>query len=200
MKLPRAVFALCTTIILTQPCAAAMTDAEIDSAIAQAEMLGRHHQVDKEAARGTARKLAGVPLTHWRKGTAEARRVLILQMIGDIPTPAKPAKEGGVAVTKRYFIAENVEIKKMEWELTRINIMKMTFVVANKNDQDAKDIAIRCNLYGKSGTKIQTIERVIYEIVKAGKTATFRKINFGFAHSQAHSGECSVIGAAPQKS
>lgn len=56
-----------------------------------------------------------------------------------------------------------------------------------------KDIAIRCEVYGKSGTQIGTVTATIYDSIQPGKARTFRNFDMGFINPQAARASCEVI-------
>ncbi len=65
--------------------------------------------------------------------------------------------------------------------------------IKNNGNTDIKDFIIQCDTKGKSGTKIDSnITKIIYEIIPAGKTKTFRNINMGFMSSQTNVVVCGV--------
>lgn len=72
------------------------------------------------------------------------------------------------------------------------NVLEADFTIHNKSNYDVKDIEIKCSLFGKSGTLIDSNTRTIYEIVKANSRKTFANFNMGFIHSQAASSSCEV--------
>ena len=72
------------------------------------------------------------------------------------------------------------------------NIMEANFTVHNNSKYDIKDIEISCTHFAKSGTKIDSNDRTIYEIVKKKSTKKFPKFNMGFIHSQANSSSCQI--------
>lgn len=67
------------------------------------------------------------------------------------------------------------------------NVMNADFTVTNGSRFDIKDITITCIHYAKSGTKIDSNTRTIYDIIKAGESKQFTDFNMGFIHSQAES-------------
>ncbi len=73
------------------------------------------------------------------------------------------------------------------------NIMEADFTIHNKSKYDIKDIEIECTHFAKSGTKIDSNERSIYEIVKNNSLKKFPKFSMGFIHSQANSSSCKII-------
>jgi RNA polymerase subunit RPABC4/transcription elongation factor Spt4 len=72
------------------------------------------------------------------------------------------------------------------------NIMESDFKIVNKSQYSIKDIQITCEHYAKSGTKIDSNERIIYEIIKAGKTKNIKNFNMGFIHTQAAKTGCVI--------
>ena len=87
------------------------------------------------------------------------------------------------------------QIKIANWSWRTIgfdNIMEADFTITNGSRYDIKDIRIRCNHYAKSGTKIDSNTRTIYDIIKAGETRRFTKFNMGFIHSQVDSSAASI--------
>jgi hypothetical protein len=64
--------------------------------------------------------------------------------------------------------------------------------IKNGRPDDIKDLIISCTVSGASGTDLQSLRTVLYDIVPAGRTKTFREINMGFVHSQAAGASCDV--------
>lgn len=76
------------------------------------------------------------------------------------------------------------------------DIMIANFVVKNDSNYNIKDLEITCNHFAKSGTRIDSNTRTIYDIVKAHSTRRFTKFNMGFIHTQAAKSECSITDLA----
>lgn len=72
------------------------------------------------------------------------------------------------------------------------NVMKAKFTVTNNSQYQIKDIEITCTHYAKSGTRIDSNERTIYDVVPAKGQSTFEKFNMGFIHSQAEKSICVI--------
>jgi hypothetical protein len=90
-------------------------------------------------------------------------------------------------------IIDQLEIEKLGWYKSRFdNVMMVNVTFKNKGTRDVKDIELTCEHYASSGTKIDSNSRVIYEIVKAGKSKRVRNFNMGFIHSQAVSTSCRI--------
>jgi len=69
-------------------------------------------------------------------------------------------------------------------------VMIADFKVTNRSKYKIKDIEITCYHYGKSGTKIDSNTRTIYDIVPAKGKKLFKDVNMGFFHSQTHKSGC----------
>ena len=65
------------------------------------------------------------------------------------------------------------------------------FTVKNGGTLPIKDLNVRCDTYGKSGTQIDTSRKKLYDRFPIG-TKTVRDINMGFKHSQAVKAGCEV--------
>lgn len=72
------------------------------------------------------------------------------------------------------------------------NIMEANFTVHNKGKRDIKDIEITCTHFAKSGTRIDSNTRTIYEIIKANSKKSFKNFNMGFIDSQAYQSSCRI--------
>jgi hypothetical protein len=86
-----------------------------------------------------------------------------------------------------------VDISEWSWSKGGFdNIMKADFTVKNGSRFDIKDIEIKCVHSAKSGTRIDSNTRTIYEIIKAGETKQFKDFNMGFIHTQAEKSSASI--------
>ena len=72
------------------------------------------------------------------------------------------------------------------------SVMEADFKIINNSEEDIKDIEIQCNHYAKSGTKIDSNSRTIYEVIKANSKRSFKNFNMGFIHDQASSSSCHI--------
>jgi uncharacterized membrane protein YvbJ len=72
------------------------------------------------------------------------------------------------------------------------NVMKADFTIQNPTIHTIKDIEITCIHYANSGTKIDSNERTVYEIVPANGKKVVTDFNMGFIHNQASSSSCQV--------
>lgn len=85
---------------------------------------------------------------------------------------------------------------KLDYKCSKsdIGILMADFSITNNSASEIKDIEITCEHYGKSGTKIDSNKRTIYDIIPAYETKFFNDFNMGFVHSQAHSTVCRCTG------
>jgi hypothetical protein len=71
-------------------------------------------------------------------------------------------------------------------------VMKANLQIKNNSTSDIKDIQIQCDHFAKSGTKIDSNNRTIYEIINAKSSKRFFKYNMGFIRDQVHSTYCYI--------
>lgn len=76
------------------------------------------------------------------------------------------------------------------------NVLIIDITLRNDALSNLKDFQITCESKGHSGTVIDSNTRMLYEVVDARSTRTFRKVNMGLLHSQAASTHCTVDQAA----
>lgn len=90
-----------------------------------------------------------------------------------------------------------VKITNFNWHKGGFdNIMIADFTIENNSKYDVKDLTIECVHFAKSGTKIDSNTRTIYDVIKAGKQKRFKKFNMGFVHDQAEKSFPKVINLA----
>ena len=73
------------------------------------------------------------------------------------------------------------------------NVMIADFKITNDSNNSIKDIEIKCNHFSKSGTKIDSNTRTIYEIVSAHESKEMKKQNMGLIHSQVEKSGCIIV-------
>lgn len=100
------------------------------------------------------------------------------------PAVANPA-DVALAATKLEFTWEKAGFD---------NIMEANFKITNGSKYTIKDITIECTHFAKSGTRIDSNKKTIYDTVAAGSTKRFNKFSMGFIHSQANSTSCQITG------
>ncbi len=116
--------------------------------------------------------------------------VLGVALRDDDPQSAAPAR----TIDPREIALASMEMKNFSWSRGGFgSIMIINFTLANKGQKDIKDFVVHCDLYGQSGTHIDTAKKQILDIVKAGKSRRFKEVNMGFAHSQGTKAVCRVV-------
>ncbi|MGE6790892.1 hypothetical protein ACQKFS_02565 [Pseudomonas guineae] len=73
-------------------------------------------------------------------------------------------------------------------------LLYVDFTVINNSPQKIKDIEIECIHNGKSGSRIDSNKRTIYDIVDPRSRKTFKRFSMGIIHSQATQTRCSING------
>lgn len=79
------------------------------------------------------------------------------------------------------------------------SVMEADFKITNNSEEDIKDIEIQCVHYAISGTKIDSNNRTIYEVIQANSKRSFKNFNMGFIHEQADSSSCYINNFSPVK-
>ena len=86
-----------------------------------------------------------------------------------------------------------VKLDKWDWHKGGFDsIMMLNAKIKNEGKRDVKDIEIECTHSSNSGTRIDSNKKVVYELVKAGKSVNIKEFNMGFVHSQATSTSCRI--------
>ena len=111
-------------------------------------------------------------------------------IIGAVNFPDK--KSSQLDMIEKPTLEENIQLD-YSWTRQALGlVMEADFVILNNNDVDIKDIQIECNHFAKSGTKIDSNNGTIYEIVKRSSKKRYPNFNMGFLHSQAVKSSCFV--------
>ena len=91
---------------------------------------------------------------------------------------------------------EFLDLVDFDWHKGGFGVVMMaTFKVRNRSPFDIKDIGFRCEHSAASGTRIDHSSQIVYDLVKAGATRSFSKVNMGFVHNQARSSACRIVSA-----
>jgi hypothetical protein len=72
------------------------------------------------------------------------------------------------------------------------NVLVIDVTIRNDSLSNLKDFHIVCESMGSSGTVTDQNTRVLYGVVEARKTRTFRKLNMGFVNQQSVNADCRV--------
>jgi hypothetical protein len=84
-------------------------------------------------------------------------------------------------------------MKDLSWRTGASDtIMMVNVIFENKGSDDFEDSGLTCDGYSNNGTKICSNSRIIYAVVKAGKSKSIRNVDMGFIDSQAVSASCRI--------
>ncbi len=119
--------------------------------------------------------------------------LILLAVIPFVMKDHSGSREGGnTAVDTKQTALSQVKLD-FKWSKGGFgSVMEADFVVKNDSDYSIKDFEVTCNHFAKSGTRIDSNTRTIYEVVKAHSTKKFPNFNMGFIHSQAASSSCGI--------
>jgi hypothetical protein len=78
-------------------------------------------------------------------------------------------------------------------------IMEADLTITNNNAYPIKDITVKCAHFAKSKTQIDSNSETFYDIIPAYESKSFRDINMGFIHNQAHTSSCRITQALKQE-
>jgi hypothetical protein len=120
-----------------------------------------------------------------------------LFLIGKLSAPDKPSYRSSQSAEAPSMSPKEAALAAVKLDFAWSkggfeNIMMADFTIDNKGERDIKDIEITCDHMGKSGTRIDSNTRTIYDIVKAKSRKKFNKFNMGLIHSQAASSSCRI--------
>lgn len=116
------------------------------------------------------------------------------------PTPNKiviaaptPNKIAIAAPTPNEEAKNLVKLEKYEWLKGGFgNILIANFKIKNNSKYIVKDIEITCTHYAKSGTKIGSNEKTIYDSVKPSSNKEIKEFNMGFINTQVDRSGCEI--------
>lgn len=93
-------------------------------------------------------------------------------------------------------IVANIALTVPSWQLGGFDsIMLANFDIKNNNAFAVKDIEVECTHFAKSGTRIDSNNKTIFDVFAPNTVVKIRKFNMGFIHSQAERTNCSVKSA-----
>ena len=119
--------------------------------------------------------------------------ILFIVFIANYNNDSTSSSNKPRTLTPKEQARKLVSIEKYNWSTGGFgNILEADLTIKNDSKYTIKDIEITCNHYAKSGTKIDSNTRTIYDIVKSKSKKTFYKFNMGFIHSQAEKSGCVV--------
>jgi hypothetical protein len=107
----------------------------------------------------------------------------------------KAAEDAGAALLRERNRdpGEKITMPSFSWKIGGFGTVgSATVTVDNGNDFPVKDIDVRCEFSGKSGTQLSTSQRTIFDTIPAKAKRTFKDVNMGFIHSQSAKASCRV--------
>jgi hypothetical protein len=116
------------------------------------------------------------------------------------PTPAYPAPLTETEKRQQAILSmiDHVRLTSLSWHKDGFgSVAIISVTVQNDNSFAVKDIVLACDFRAKSGTKLQSKEHTIYDVVKARSKRSFPDVNTGFIHSQSANIGCSVGSVTP---
>jgi hypothetical protein len=88
---------------------------------------------------------------------------------------------------------ERITMPSFSWKIGGFGTVgSATVTIDNGNDFPVKDIDVRCEFNGKSGTQLSTSQRTIFDTIPAKAKRTFKDVNMGFIHAQSAKASCRV--------
>ncbi len=88
---------------------------------------------------------------------------------------------------------ERITMPSFSWSVGGFGTVgSATVTIDNGNDFPVKDIDVRCEFSGKSGTHLSSSQRTIFDTIPAKAKRTFKDVNMGFIHSQSAKASCRV--------
>lgn len=119
----------------------------------------------------------------------------------DKPAISERPESAASSVNGRQYAAKTpkeealaaLEIKKLNWHKGGFdNVMLVDVTIQNSGKRDVKDVELKCTHFSKSGTRIDSNTKVIYEVIAAGKSRSMKDFSMGFIHSQASRTNCEI--------
>lgn len=118
--------------------------------------------------------------------------VVALWGIGYISGGDTPSAGANKGPSPKELALKNTELD-FSWSKSGFgSVMEADFTIKNNSQYDVKDVEIECAHYAKSGTRIDSNTRTIYEVVKSKGSKTFNKFNMGLIHSQVYQSSCRI--------
>ena len=116
-------------------------------------------------------------------------------IIGGLSGGSSTSSSGSAAakIDPKTEALSAVKLDKLNWHKGGFdNVMMLNATIKNGGGRDVKDIEIECTHSSNSGTRIDSNKKIVYELVKAGKSVRIKEFNMGFIHNQAASTGCQI--------
>jgi hypothetical protein len=148
-----------------------------------------------DAAEMAAASAAGIadPATYRARVEADLAKLAADNIIRE--RNRKAAEDAGAALLRERSRdpGERITMPSFSWKIGGFGTVgSATVTVDNGNDFPVKDIDVRCEFSGKSGTQLSTSQRTIFDTIPAKAKRTFKDVNMGFIHSQSAKASCRV--------
>jgi hypothetical protein len=96
-------------------------------------------------------------------------------------------------LTPKEEAMQSVKLENWTWHTGGFDtVMMLNAKIVNKGSRDVKDIEIQCTHFAGSDTVIDKSKKIVYELLKAGKSVSIKDFSMGFVHSQAKSTSCRI--------
>jgi hypothetical protein len=127
------------------------------------------------------------------KAEGERAKAAVEQAVRDANMRAAKAEGEALLRERSRNPADRLTIKSMNWSLAGFkNVGLVSVTIENSNDFAVKDVGIRCNFSGKSGTQLSTNDHVIFDTIPAKTKKAFKEVNVGFINNQSASAICNI--------
>ena len=143
----------------------------------------------------------GRPNSRTSAGTLGCLIVILVAVIGIIiatassgPSPSASSQSATPQKPQTQAYADQfVKITKFSWQRGGFDtVMIANLTVKNSGLRDVKDLRLKCEAVGKSGTAIASPSVTLYDIVPAGESKRFHDVSVSFISPQAARAGCEV--------
>lgn len=98
-----------------------------------------------------------------------------------------------VPVNPKTEALNAVKLAKWDWHKGGFDsVMLLNATIKNDGKRDVKDLEVECIHSSKSGTRIDSNKKVVFELVKAGQSVRIKDFSMGFIHTQSNSTSCEI--------
>jgi hypothetical protein len=106
--------------------------------------------------------------------------------------PSTAHASPSVTLTPKEAAMKNTKLD-FTWGKKYDTLMQADFTITNRSYHEIKDIEIKCTHSAKSGTRIDSNTRTIFDVVQANSKRTFSDFDMGFIHSQVEKSHCAIV-------
>jgi hypothetical protein len=151
-----------------------------------------------EALEMEAAKKLGIsdPVAYRARVEVDQAKIAADKVIRDRNMKIAEAEGAAVLRERNRNPADRLTMKAMTWSLGGFkNVGIVNVTIENANDFPVKDVGIRCNFNGKSGTQLSTNDHKIFDTIPAKAKKMFKDVNVGLIDSQSAGASCAVQSA-----